>query len=73
MNRLGVTTQQRIAKKLLFYVHQPDPLEYAVKMADSDLDGQYRFRIGDYRIIFDVHRRKLIILKVQHRRDIYQR
>jgi len=72
MAQLNKTTQQRIAKKLQFYLSQDEPLAYAVKMADSGLDGQYRFRIGDYRLIFDVANNKIIILKVQHRRDIYK-
>lgn len=73
LTQLNKTTQQRMAKKLQFYVSQEEPLAYAVKMADSELDGQYRFRIGDYRMIFDVANNKIIILKVQHRRDIYKR
>jgi mRNA interferase RelE/StbE len=73
MSQLNRTTQLRIAKKLQYYLSQSDPLGYAVKMADSSLDGQYRFRIGDYRIIFDVVPGKVIVLKIQHRRDIYKR
>ena len=33
----------------------------------------YRFRVGDYRIIFDMEKEKLIILvlKIGHRKNIY--
>ena len=33
----------------------------------------YRFRVGDYRIIFDLDKNKLVILilKVGHRKNIY--
>jgi len=33
----------------------------------------YRFRVGDYRIIFDMEKEKLImlVLKIGHRRNIY--
>jgi len=33
----------------------------------------YRFRVGDYRIIFDIEQEKLqiLILKVGHRKNIY--
>jgi mRNA interferase RelE/StbE len=41
----------RIAKSLLRF--QEDPLKYAEKISDSKL-GSYRFRIGDYRVIFDI-------------------
>ncbi len=48
-----------------------DPLSYAVKLKDSRL-GTYRFRIGDYRVIFDIEDDEIVILRVGHRRDIYR-
>jgi mRNA interferase RelE/StbE len=72
LSKLDKTTQSRIGKKLLYYLEQKDTLSYAVKMADSNLDGEYRFRIGDYRIVFDVHGQKLVVLKIQHRRNVYK-
>ena len=37
--------------------------------------GGYRFRVGDYRIIFDMEREKLLIfvLEVGHRKNIYNK
>lgn len=34
----------------------------------------YRFRVGDYRIIFDINHNKLqiLILKIGHRKNIYE-
>ncbi|MBS3142221.1 type II toxin-antitoxin system RelE/ParE family toxin [Candidatus Woesearchaeota archaeon] len=34
----------------------------------------YRFRVGDYRVLFDMEKEKLIILvlKIGHRKDIYK-
>jgi len=34
--------------------------------------GLHRFRIGDYRVIYAVLGRDVLILKVGHRRDIYK-
>ena len=34
--------------------------------------GEYRFRIGDYRVIFDTVKESIIILSIGHRKDIYQ-
>jgi mRNA interferase RelE/StbE len=34
--------------------------------------GQYRFRIGDYRIIFDLANDMLYVLDVGHRKEIYR-
>jgi len=49
-----------------------DPLNYARKMIDPSL-GSYRFRIGDYRVIFDVEGDEIVVLRVGHRREIYRR
>ena len=41
------------------------------RLTDSKL-GEYRIRVGNYRIIFDLENDTLVILKVGHRRDIYK-
>lgn len=39
----------------------------------ANRSGQWRYRIGDYRLICDINENKLIILalSVGHRRDVY--
>jgi mRNA interferase RelE/StbE len=49
-----------------------DPLNYARKMIDPSL-GSYRFRIGDYRVIFDIEGNEIVVLRVGHRKEIYRR
>ena len=49
-----------------------DPLWYAEKLIHSAL-GSYRFRIGDYRVVFDLEGDQIIVLRVGHRREIYRR
>ena len=44
-------TQDRIAKKLREYAK--DPFRYARKLIHPKI-GSFRFRVGDYRIIFDI-------------------
>jgi len=34
--------------------------------------GSYLFRIGDYRVIFDIEEKKIIIPRVGHRSKIYK-
>ncbi len=34
--------------------------------------GTYRFRVGNYRVIFDLDDEQIVILRVGHRRDIYR-
>jgi mRNA interferase RelE/StbE len=67
---LDPALKQRIGKTLLRY--EKDPLAYAEPLKDSDL-GSYRFRIGDYRVIFDLSGEQVVVLRVGHRRDIYKR
>ncbi len=44
----------------------------AVKDIQS-LDNNVRKRIGDYRIIFDIEDKNIVVLRVGHRREIYKR
>jgi len=67
---LNRRSKKRIGKTLLRY--EEDPLKYAERLIEPKL-GTYRFRIGDYRVIFDLEGDKIVVLKVGHRRDIYKR
>jgi mRNA interferase RelE/StbE len=71
LKKLDKKIQKRIIKKLKFFASQKNPLQFAEPLRDRRF-GQFRFRIGDYRVIFDVERGKIIILKVGHRKDIYR-
>ena len=62
--------QKRIIKKMRFYADQNNPLEFAEHLTDRR-EGEFRFRIGDYRVIFDVKRNNIYILKIGKRDKIY--
>ena len=70
LRKLDGTTKLRIGKALLRL--QEDPLKHAEKITDQTV-GSYRFRIGDYRVIFDLKGDEIVILRVGHRREIYRR
>lgn len=38
-------------------------------------ESLYRIRIGDYRIVYEVsdHKLKILIIKIGHRKDVYQK
>ena len=65
---------QRILDKVDFYCQQSNPLLYAKKLTNFP-GGHYRFRVGDYRVIFDLDEKGnviiLVILAVRHRREVY--
>ncbi len=70
IQRLEEKTRKRIGKSLLRY--SEDPLSYAEKLTDSKL-GNYRFRIGDYRVIFDLEETDIAVLRVGIRKESYRK
>ena len=68
--KLESSTKDRIGKNLLRY--SEEPLRFAEKLSDPNL-GEYRFRIGDYRVIFDIEGNDILVLRVGHRREICKR
>jgi len=69
IQKLEHLVKSRIGKALLRF--EADPLSHAKGLTNTDL-GTYRFRIGDYRVIFDLESDEIIVLRVGHRRDIYR-
>ncbi|MEK7523806.1 MAG: type II toxin-antitoxin system RelE/ParE family toxin [Patescibacteria group bacterium] len=75
---LAKPLRQRIFAKLCFFEKAKNPLSFAKKLTGRE--HQFRFRIGDYRIIVEPHAQKngetvyviLVILKVGHRREVYE-
>lgn len=65
----------RITNKIEWYSQQEDPLVFA-KSLQGYFQGSYRFRIGDYRVIFDYldsgKINILMVLNINHRKDSYR-
>lgn len=49
-----------------------DPI-IAGKPLRQSLKGHRKLRVGDWRIIYRIDRKDIIILKIGHRREVYQR
>ena len=71
IKKLPRQVQLRIIKKLDYFTGQRDPLQFSETLINSALGAQ-RFRIGDFRVIFDVENENLIILRIGHRKSIYR-
>ena len=67
---LDNNVRKRIEKTLIR--HREDPLKKAEKLTDFAF-GTYKFRIGDYRVIFDIENKDIVVLRVGHRKEIYKR
>jgi mRNA interferase RelE/StbE len=69
LERLPKRLQIRIVEKIDHYAQQPDPLAFAERLTGSP---NYRFRIGDYRVIFEVLHDIVWILAIKRRDDAYR-
>jgi len=69
IRRLSANIKQRV--KIALEKYRNNPMFYAQKLTNPEF-GTYRFRIGDYRVIFDLVEEQLIVLRVGHRSDIYR-
>ena len=69
IERLDIVVKKQISNKILLLAK--DPLENAKKLISFRL-GQYRWRIGNYRIIFDIEGSDIVVLRVRHRKEIYK-
>ena len=58
--------------EVLSSVLSEDP--FLGKALKAELKGLYSYRVGDYRIIYSIIKRELIVqvLKVMHRREVYR-
>jgi mRNA interferase RelE/StbE len=71
IQKLPQQVRKRLKLKLEWFIGKDDPISFA-KSLTKPSDAQYRFRVGAYRILFDVEGDRIIILHIQHRRDVYK-
>ena len=69
IRKLDAVAKKKIKKKIETYSQKP--LFYGKKLTKPAI-GSYRWRIGNHRVIFDIDNRKIVILKMGHRREIYK-
>lgn len=64
-----------VAKRIYTRLHEisisPDPLEHVKRLKGVSF---FSLRVGDYRVILDIKRNRLIIfvIKIGHRADVYE-
>lgn len=71
LDRVPARAFERIKDRLLALAEDPRP-HGALKLAG--VEGVYRVRVGDYRILFQVEDDTLLVVVVRlgHRRDVYR-
>lgn len=72
IRKLPKATQNQIIKHIEILGENPFPAG-VVKLAGED--DLFRIRVGDYRVIYSVENKKLVVLVVSvgHRREVYRR
>lgn len=70
---MPLTLQKRIAEKMRFFTSSDNPMKF-IKGLKDDFLGGYRFRVGDYRVVFDVfvEKKEIVILKIGKRDEVYR-
>jgi mRNA interferase RelE/StbE len=72
IEKLPPHIKKRIKAKLEWFITQKDPLRFAERLT-KPADAQYRYRVGVYRILFDLEGNNIVVLYVQHRSEVYKR
>ena len=72
LDNLPNNIQERVYQKIAQLAEEPRP-DGVVKL--KGYDNEYRIRIGDYRLVYEIRDDQLIVLLVQckHRRDVYKK
>ncbi|MCP5047346.1 MAG: type II toxin-antitoxin system RelE/ParE family toxin [bacterium] len=72
LKKLDKEVARKIVTKVKNYLIV-DPLSLG-KPLKGNFSGLYRYRIGDYRVIYSVNRQevKINILAARHRKDVYK-
>ncbi|OGM76536.1 hypothetical protein A2188_02875 [Candidatus Woesebacteria bacterium RIFOXYA1_FULL_43_9] len=71
IKKLPKDVQIRILKKLDYFVSTDNPLQFADRLINFEI-GTYRYRIGNYRVIFDLEEEVVVVITLGHCREIYR-
>lgn len=72
LKNLDKTIARKIVIKIQNYLKQ-DP-ENLGKLLNRQFKNLYRYRMGDYRVIYEIYRQEVHInvVKIGHRKDVYK-
>ncbi|MCG9893359.1 MAG: type II toxin-antitoxin system RelE/ParE family toxin [Thermosynechococcaceae cyanobacterium MS004] len=68
LKKLSVQDRERIIANI---ERLQDNLAGDVKKL-TNFTPEYRLRVGDYRVLFEVDRTRIVVYRVKHRRDAYK-
>jgi len=68
LDSLHSTIRERVVEKV---ERMRNDLEGDVKRL-TNFVPEYRLRVGDYRVLFDVESNRIVVYRVRHRREVYR-
>jgi mRNA interferase RelE/StbE len=71
IQKLDITVKKRLKKKLEHIASSNDIKSLAKRLLHID-DADYRIRIGDYRMTFDLEGKIIAVIRIRHRKDVYR-
>ena len=69
IEKLDIVGKKRLKKALIKF--SANPFSSTIKLKGSNTE-YYRFRVGNYRVIFDLEGKIIKILRIQHRKNAYR-
>ena len=71
LDKLPVDLQKRIVRAMDVLSDNPRPAGVVKMVGDDDL---WRLRVGDFRIVYEIHDDVLLVLvlRIGHRREVYR-
>lgn len=70
LKKISNKNVEHIGRKLIEYYK--DPFPYSIKLSGKSI-STYRFRIGNYRAIFDFDNDYIVFHRIAHRKEIYKK
>lgn len=71
IEKIDNSVKKQLHKKLCYFKELDDIKVVAKKLHNYDI-GEYRLRVGNFRIIFDLDKHTIVVLRIQHRKDVYK-
>ena len=71
IEKVDITVKKQLHKKLCYF-KELDDIKVVAKKLQNTAIGEYRLRVGNFRIIFDLDKHTMVILRIQHRKDVYR-
>ena len=72
--KLDFSIQKRVKSKLEILCTNPKLLENNIKALKGEYKGKFRLRVSEYRVIFYIKDKELIItiIRIAHRKEVYR-